>query len=84
MATEYQQKLELDIRKDYKKVGKEIVDDIDSEAAKFANNFKLDDRIEGMALKPSLNQLLTNMLTKLEFPMTRSVRRNGQYFCLNF
>ena len=50
---EYQETLDRELRKAYKKAGNDVVEDIDSEAAYFANKLDLDDRIEGMALKPA-------------------------------
>ena len=68
---EYQQKLELEIRRSYKKVDHGIIEDIDTEAASFANKFHLDDRIEGIALKPSF---LTIKDHKEDFPTKVSYR----------
>ena len=52
-VNEYQDTLNYELRKNYRKGGPEVVEDIDQEAAYFANKLKLDDRIEGMALKSS-------------------------------
>ena len=68
---DYEQKLEMEIRKSYKKVDHGIVEDIDTEAASFANKFHLDDRIEGMALKQSF---LTIKDHKEDFPAKISYR----------
>ena len=68
---EYQENLRQEIRRNYKKVGREVVDSIDEEAASFATKRKLDNRIEGIALKPSF---LTIKDHKEDFPQRVSYR----------
>ena len=70
-ANEYKETLDMELRKTYKKAGSEVVQDIDAEAAYFANKLKRDDRIEGMALKPSF---LTIKDHKENFPAQVSYR----------
>jgi len=50
---EYKATLNQELRKNYKKAGLGVVEEIDEEAAYFANKLDLDDRIEGMALQPA-------------------------------
>jgi len=70
-ANQYQENLRQEIRKNYRKVGREIVDDIDEEAANFATKRKLDNRIEGIALKTSF---LTIKDHKEDFPQKTGYR----------
>ena len=67
----YRKSLEKEITKSYRKVDRTVVDDIDTEAASLAHDFKLDDRVEGIALQPSF---LTLKDHKEDFPGKLSFR----------
>ena len=68
---EYRNHQRKEIMKSYRKVSQAIADEIDSEAASLANDVKLDDRIEGMALQQSF---LTLKDHKEDFPGKLSFR----------
>ena len=68
---DYKASKEKEIMKKYRKVGVEVVDSIDKEAASLAHEYKLEDRIEGMALSESF---LTIKDHKEDFPGKLSFR----------
>ena len=70
-VNDYRRSLEKEITKNYKKVDKTVAEDIDIEAASLAHDLKLDDRIEGMALRESF---LTLKDHKEDFPGKLSFR----------
>ena len=68
---EYQQHLDKEVMKVYKKVDIKKAMDIDNEASNLANTLNLSDRIEGMAIKKSFMTLKDH---KEDFPGKLSFR----------
>ena len=75
----YMSYLGKEIRRDYRRVDEDVVEDINREAAIIANRLDLDDRIEGMALKQSFISIKDHKETfpaKLDFRLISPAKTN--------